>query len=211
MLNAYPHDAAKHFAQIGICAYSPCGVAMSLTNNSYPAYFLRPIDPIGAEGGKFIDAQANGSTLDIAKLFNFQDWRNVKFVNGTDYKNCWLYAFYGLNKVEVKLAEITTTLSGGNLEETLLSSKTPDIKLTQTDKDGNTVLSSTFDLANYNKESAGVAGTYNAIVDAMGKIKYVNNGNNVQTFELRIPVEFTYTWGTIKTHVDCTVEGTMGN
>ena len=25
----------------------------------------------------------------------------------------------------------------------------------------------------------------------MGKIKYVNNGNNVQTFELRIPVEFT--------------------
>ena len=90
MLNAYSHSAAKHFAKIGICAYSPCGIAMSLTNNTYNAYFLRPIDAVGTDGGEFVDAHANGSTLDIAKLFNFQDWRNVKFVDGTDYSNSWL-------------------------------------------------------------------------------------------------------------------------
>ena len=63
---------------------------MSLTNNTYNAYFLRPIDAVGTDGGEFVDAHANGSTLDIAKLFNFQDWRNVKFVDGTDYSNSWL-------------------------------------------------------------------------------------------------------------------------
>ena len=39
LLNAYSHSAAKHFAKIGICAYSPCNIAMSLTNNTYNAYF----------------------------------------------------------------------------------------------------------------------------------------------------------------------------
>ena len=211
LLNAYSHSAAKHFAKIGICAYSPCNIAMSLTNNTYNAYFLRPIDAVGTDGGEFVDAHANGSTLDIAKLFNFQDWRNVKFVDGTDYSNSWLYAFYGLNKVEVKIADATTTLSGGKLGETLLSSKTEKIVLTQTDKDGNKVTSATLNLSSYNTEASGTQATYDAIVAAMGKIKYVNNGNNVQTFELRIPVEFTYTWGTVKTTVDCTVKSTMGN
>ena len=211
LLNAYSHSAAKHFAKIGICAYSPCNIAMSLTNNTYNAYFLRPIDAVGTDGGEFVDAHANGSTLDIAKLFNFQDWRNVKFVDGTDYSNSWLYAFYGLNKVEVKIADATTTLSGGKLGETLLSSKTEKIVLTQTDQNGNKVTSATLNLSSYNTEASGTQATYDAIVAAMGKIKYVNNGNNVQTFELRIPVEFTYTWGTVKTTVDCTVKSTMGN
>ena len=82
--------------------------------------------------------------------------------------------------------------------------------MTQTDQNGNAVTSATLDLSSYNQESKGTQ-TYDAIVAAMGKIKYVNNGNNVQTFELRIPVEFTYTWGTVKTTVDCTVKSTMGN
>lgn len=211
LLNAYPHDGAKHFANIGICAYSPCGIAMSLTNNVYPAYFLRPIDPIGATDGEFLDAQANGSTLDIAKLFNFQDWRNVKFVDGTNYKNCWLYAFYGLSNVTVKIADITTTMGGGTLGTTKLTDKSPYIKLSQTDKDGNVVATSNLTLTSFNTESQGNATTYDAIVAQMGKIKYVNNGNNVQTFQVRIPVEFTYTWGTISTYVDCTVKSTMGN
>ena len=85
------------------------------------------------------------------------------------------------------------------------------IVLTQTDKDGNKVTSATLNLSSYNTEASGTQATYDAIVAAMGKIKYVNNGNNVQTFELRIPVEFTYTWGTVKTTVDCTVKSTMGN
>lgn len=211
LLNAFDHSKAAHFANIGVTAYSPCGTAMSLENAVYPAYFLRPIDPISVTTGEFIDAKANGSTLDIAKLFNFQDWRNVKFVDGTNYGNSWLYAYYELSNVKVDLTKVTTTLNGGSLDNTLLSTITGKIELTQIDNIGNTVNSSNLTLASYNKESAGGKATYDEVVKQMGKIKYVNNGNNVQDFQLRIPVEFTYYWGTIRTYVDVAVKGTMGN
>lgn len=211
LLNAFDHSVAAHFANIGVTAYSPCGVAMSLDNAVYPAYFLRPIDPISVTTGEFIDAQANGSTLDIAKLFDFQDWRNVKFVDGANYGNSWLYAYYELSNVKVDFAKVTTTLNGGSLDNTLLSSITSKIELNQTDNAGNKVTSSNLTLASYNNAAAGVKATYDEVVKQMGKIKYVNNGNNVQDFQLRIPVDFTYYWGTINTYVDVTVKGTMGN
>ena len=66
-------------------------------------------------------------------------------------------------------------------------------------------------LTRYNAESNGTVATWNAIVEAMGKIKYENNGNNVQGFTLRIPVEFTYDWGTISSYVDVDVKDTLGN
>lgn len=211
LLNAFDHSAAAHFANIGVTAYSTCGVAMSLDNAVYPAYFLRPIDPISVTTGEFIDAQANGSTLDIAKLFDFQDWRNVKFVDGTNYGNSWLYAYYELSNVKVDLAKVTTTLNGGSLDNTLLSTITSKIELTQISSTGTVVPSSNLNLASYNNAAEGVKATYDEVVKQMGKIKYVNNGNNVQDFKLRIPVDFTYYWGTINTYVDVTVKGTMGN
>src|SRR5574344_894288 len=200
------------FANIGICAYTSCGIAFALNNSEYPACFLRPINPKGNNSGEFVDAQANGSTVDIAKVFDFTDWRRIKFVEGTNYTHCWLYAFYGVNKVTVDLAKVTTDLSGGNIASTLLSSKTSLIKLTQLNAAGNvTATGTTFDLAAYNNAAAGTLATYNAIVTAMGKIKYENNGNNVQTFNLRIPVVFSYTWGNINTYADVVVKGTLGN
>ena len=152
-----------------------------------------------------MDAQANGSTINIAEVFNFVDWRNVSFYNGDkDYKNVWLYAFYGLNKIEVKTALITTNLNGNDINTKLLSEVTEKIIITQEETD------SPISLSTYNKEAAGTEATWNAIVDAFGKIKYVNNGNNVETFKVRIPVDFTYTWGTIRAYVECTVNSTMG-
>src|SRR5574344_516172 len=198
------------FANIGICAYTSCGIAFALNNSEYPACFLRPINPKGNNSGEFVDAQANGSTVDIAKVFDFTDWRRIKFVEGTNYTHCWLYAFYGVNKVTVDLANVTTNLSGGNIESTLLSSKTNLIKLTQLDAAGAvTTIGTSFNLAAYNTEEKGVVATYNDIVTAMGKIKYENNGNNVQSFKLRIPVVFSYTWGDIKTTVDVNVKGNL--
>lgn len=202
ILNAYKDELA---AQIGICAYSPCNIALSLNGATYPANLLRPITITDNSKGEFLDAQANGSTINIAEVFNFVDWRNVSFYNGDkDYKNVWLYAFYGLNKIEVKTALITTNLNGNDINTKLLSEVTEKIIITQEETD------SPISLSAYNKEAAGTEATWNAIVDAFGKIKYVNNGNNVETFKVRIPVDFTYTWGTIRAYVECTVNSTMG-
>ena len=203
ILNAYKDELA---AQIGICAYSnPCGIALSLNGATYPANLLRPITITDNSKGEFLDAQANGSTINIAEVFNFVDWRNVSFYNGDkNYKNVWLYAFYGLNKIEVKTALITTNLNGNDINTKLLSEVTKKIIITQEETD------SPISLSAYNKEAAGTEATWNAIVEAFGKIKYVNNGNNVETFKVRIPVDFTYTWGTIRAYVECTVNSTMG-
>ena len=220
LLNAYHHKDAKLFAQIGVCAYSSCGIALALDGSNYPAYFLRPISMEGNKSGTFIDAQANGSTINIAEVFDFVDWRDEAFKEGTDYSNVWLYAFYNIKAVKVKLADITTTLNGGDIETTKLSSITNKIEINQLDAAGNKVTKGTdgnpvspvsLDLTRYNAESNGTVATWNAIVEAMGKIKYENNGNNVQGFTLRIPVEFTYDWGTISSYVDVDVKDTLGN
>ena len=204
ILNAYKDELA---AQIGICAYSPCNIALSLNGATYPANLLRPITITDNSKGEFLDAQANGSTINIAEVFNFVDWRNVSFYNGDkDYKNVWLYAFYGLNKIEVKTALITTNLNGNDINTKLLSEVTQKIIITQEPNNTAKVI----DLKEFNAAKFGTEATWNAIVDAFGKIKYVNNGNNVETFKVRIPVDFTYTWGTIRAYVECTVNSTMG-
>lgn len=51
---------------------------------------------------------------------------------------------------------------------------------------------------------------YNGLKKKFGYLRYVNNGNNVNSaFMLRIPVQVTYEWGVISTYVDVTVEPTL--
>lgn len=170
----------------------------------YPAYFLRPISIKDNNTGEFEDAQANGSVINIADVFDFEDWRDQKFKVGNDYSNVWLYAFYGLKNVEVKTDLITTDLNGYDLNTKLLSDVTNLIKITQP-------TSTSVNLTAYNSQAQGTLATWNAIVAALGEIKYENNGNNVGSFNLRIPVDFTYDWGTIRAYVVCKVKSTMGN
>ena len=204
LLNAYDHSDAKLFAYIGIVAYSECGVAMSLKDNVYPAYFLRPITMKDNNAATFEDAEANGSVINIAEVFDFVDWRDVAFKDGNDYKNVWLYAYYGLKGAKMITEDITTNLNGNDINTTKLSAVTDKIKLSQ-------IGSTSFDLSSYNTEASGTKTTWDAIVNHMGQIKYENNGNNVSNFDIRIPVEFTYDWGTIRAYITCHVVDTMGN
>ena len=43
------------------------------------------------------------------------------------------------------------------------------------------------------------------------KITYKNNEGNVQKFNLRIPVEIKYSWGTLKGTIEATVDSTIAN
>ena len=204
LLNAYDHSDAKLFAYIGIVAYSECGVAMSLKDNVYPAYFLRPITMKDNNSATFEDAEANGSVINIAEVFDFVDWRDVAFKDGNDYKNVWLYAYYGLKGATMIAEDITTNLNGNDINTTKLSAVTDKIKLSQ-------IGGTSFNLSSYNTEANGTKTTWEAIVNLMGQIKYENNGNNVSNFDIRIPVEFTYDWGTIRAYITCHVVDTMGN
>ena len=207
------HSASGLYVYLGICASNSCDYVMPVSNdNPFKAFFLRPVDVKDNGVGEFVDGKQNGSTVDVAKLFNFIDWRDVQFVKDGNYDNSWLYAFYGFSSVKVDVANATTNMNGNDINTKKLTDVNPNIKLTQVDNDGDPVTGSlTFDLSAYNAESAGSAATFNAIVAEMGKIKYENQGLNVSDYDIRIPVEFTYDWGTIKTYVVCKVTRTQGN
>ena len=218
LLNYYGHSNAQLVAQIGVVPYTPCAIAMATQNSVYPAKFLRPIDANPVEDGEFTDAEANGSKLNIADLFHFSDWRDKKFVDfdadPVDYSNAWLFAYYNVKQVKVLIDKITTDMNGHDINNKLLSQVSTKVKFSQLNLSGADVTGTgvTVSFAAYNKQSAGTKATYDAIKAAMGQIKYENNGNNVGTFKVRIPVEFTYDWGVIqKVWVDCVVKNTIGN
>ena len=205
LLNAWTHDDANnaYAPVVGIKAYSAeCGIKLDDTYK-FNARFLRPIDVIGAEDGKFTDADDNGSIVNILDLFNFVDWRDKNFVT-SDKKNVWYFGYYNIKNLTVNIDEITTTLSGGTLGVTKLSAISSQVVFTQLG--GGDV-----DFTSYNNAESGTNATYKAIKEALGQIKYENNGNNVADFMVRIPVTVTYEWGTINTYVDCAVENTLGN
>jgi len=205
LLNAWTHDDANnaYAPVVGIKAYSAgCGIKLD-DSYKFNARFLRPIDVIGAEDGKFTDADDNGSIVNILDLFNFVDWRDKNFVT-SDKKNVWYFGYYNIKNLTVNIDEITTTLSGGKLGETKLSAISSQVVFTQ-------VGGGDVDFTSYNNAESGTNATYKAIKEALGQIKYENNGNNVADFMVRIPVTVTYEWGTINTYVDCAVENTLGN
>ncbi len=213
-LNAISHDKSIanslcNYANVKIRAFNTCNILLG----EWPmkARFLRPIDPNPVSGKEFTDAQANGSTIDIIDLLDFQDWRDVKFVNmaaandAAKYKNVWLFAFYEVDGIFVDIANITTDMNGRNIEKDLLSGVTTQVSFTQVGT------ATPLSLAAFNSEAQGVKTTYDAIKAAMGKIRYVNNGNNVANFNVRIPIDVTYYWGTVRSYVTCKVHNTMGN
>ncbi len=204
LLNAWAHDANIAYAPVvGVKAYSAeCGIKLD-DSYKFNARFLRPIDVIGKDGGKFTDADDNGSIVNILDLFKFIDWRNKEFVTG-DRKNVWYFGYYNIKNLTVDIEGITTTMGGGTLGTTKLNSITKQCTFEQ-------IGGGDVNFTSYNKAASGNAATYNAIKEALGQIKYVNNGNNVADFTVRIPVIVTYEWGTINTYVDCTVENTLGN
>ena len=44
-----------------------------------------------------------------------------------------------------------------------------------------------------------------------GTIWYYNNGGNVETFKVRIPISIAYEWGEFTTKVEFTINGTIGD
>ncbi len=200
-------EAILH-AQIGVTGYmQDCGIATSLKGSVWPYYFLRPVNAVAAADKYFVDSedqQAKESNIDLFDLFTFKDWRGKAFFEEPvgeaepDYTNLWYFRYYNVNAVNVDIAGVTTDLSGGELGKTLLSSKSTEINLTQ-------IGGGEFEWKATVAETWGVE-HYKGVLNKFGKIHYHNNGTPIESeFTIRVPVSFTYTWGTIKSFVDIKV------
>lgn len=217
-----PKSAAELYANIGVvlkAADGDCNLVAAVAGGVNPYYFLRPLNMPEITGKVYrdgVDAYKPEANLSIFDVFEFKDWRgdNGQFVT-PDYSNLWYFKYYNVNNFKVDEAGITTTLNGGVLGETLLSSKTNDIHIWHCTGDitnPTRVPAATGLDITYSSETMPNWGEpqYNGLKKKFGYLRYVNNGNNVDSaFMLRIPVQVTYEWGVISTYVDVTVEPTL--
>ena len=184
LLNAVSHDvenlAKCVTASIGLYAKNGCDFQLPIANNVFDVKFLRPIDAEGAKEKTFVDAGDKANKLSVYDLVEFGDWRDVA------WKDSYV-SYYGISAITADIADITTTLNGGELGKTLLSEVSGLVKFYQ------------------QSGATPVAG-----VD-FGYLVYDNNGQVLDKFQIRVPLDITYYWGTLRTYVDITVDNTEGN
>ena len=209
ILNLFSHSEKTankmQYANIEIVStYGSC--EEPLGTYDFKVRFLRPVDILEGPNAFFEDAQANGSSVVLGDFIKLQDWRDMDLIkyNATSKKyesavenECKLFDYYLFESIKIDLAKTSSTLTG---KKELLSEVT-DKLLLKVDNNG------TMSEAN---ESTTVELT---TVDALNttKIVYFNNEGNVQEFELYIPIEITYSWGTLKGEIVATVGKTKAN
>ena len=206
ILNLFGHDEQKpnqQFAKVVISSTYACDLALAQTS-TFNVRFLRPIDIIDNENGKFIDAQAAGSTVKLVDLFGLEDWRNQPLIkksgdtyianveNGVD-----LYKYYEIKDVKVDIPNAKCDLNGKVQKVTEV---TDALELAIVDENNNELTSGTITVDISDFEDLLKYG-----------VNYKNNEGNVQEFTLWLPLEITYSWGTVKYEIECPVKSTMAN
>ena len=197
VLNLFGHNDPKSAAaNIEIVStYGTCEIP--LTNDDFTVRFQRPVDIVKGATAKFEDAQANGSSVVLGDLLGLKDWREVALIaidsktkkyisnkeNGFD-----LYPYYDFKTLKIDIDNAQCDLNG---KKQKVSEVTNKLQLTV---DGNNPV----DISK---------------VDALNttKITYKNNEGNVQNFNLWIPVEITYSWGTLKGEIEAVVKSTKAS
>ena len=227
LLNAtpsIPRTDAKLYANIGVARYSCDDVALPVADGIHPYYFLRPINVVSGDA-EYLDAEANGSYLNILDILRFSDWRGEQFLTD-DHKNVWYFAFYDVKQIKVDADDIMTDMNFEGKVDTwnLLKNVTKEVRISYVDasrkeypliwdNDEKTKQAyvNDFNLSAYNYAAAANAQTYGEFVQIFGALKYHNNGDNIKSFNLRIPIDVTYEWGTLRTVAEVKVNQTMGN
>lgn len=110
---------SQAFANCEIVAtYDECKLALGTEN--FKVRFLRPVDVLDGDQAKFIDAQANGSSIVLGDLFDLKDWREealiVKNAAGV-YESAVengvsLYPYYEFETIKVDIANAECDLTG---------------------------------------------------------------------------------------------------
>lgn len=201
LLNLYGHLIPKHFANVEIVTtYDECKLALGTEN--FKVRFLRPVDVLDGDQAKFIDAQANGSSIVLGDLFDLKDWREealiVKNAAGV-YESAVengvsLYPYYKFETIKVDIANAECDLTGTRKKVSEVTDKL-QLSVTENEAESATNIVNITEVAALNTT----------------KIVYKNNEGNVQKFTLWIPVEITYYWGTLKAVAKCDVESTKAN
>lgn len=224
LLNLADHKVANDYILLGVYGLnSTCPEYVKpLENAVYPVHFIRPITAIANQDKEVLDAKDNGNYINVLDLIKgISDWREVEFLD----QNIWYFAYYNIKSVKVDIENTTSNIDEQGDVFTKLTDKTGDIILLHLDAQD---IATANVYANLNKvndeielpitygagwvESANQAALKTQLIQKFGYIYYDNNRGNVEDFDLIIPVQLTYDWGTLPTmYAKVHVKGTIAN
>lgn len=186
-LDVHETFTAQVYVKVENCSYVP----FDLDNNEFFVKFLRPITVKDPGETNFEDAETGGSTAPL--VLDFVDWRDHNFDDPNDTGGYNYYQYYDVISIlaDMNPDHIMTNLNqaDGVCDEPL-SGVTGNIEF------------------GFNPPTtAQIQGTPRYL----GELWYRNNGTTVGDFEIKIPIEVTYDWGTIRTFVTCKIAKTIQN
>lgn len=237
VLNAIGYEPANANIQkelrswVGVVTENSCGVAEFVKDGIFLTSWERPINLIDVATEPRIDANTNGNViyaLDLFKLYDWRGWNTETMSEAGCVANqsnmwgdhLWFWGYYNVKsiKIDTTPANVETTLGGGSW--TTMDKISKDVELRCGNPNGIATASKkkgletyTFDLTPYNSESknAALATFMEANKAKFGTIWYYNNGGNVETFKVRVPITIAYEWGEFTTKVEFTINGTIGD
>lgn len=237
VLNAIGYEPANANIQkelrswVGVVTENSCGVAEFVKDGIFLTSWERPINLIDVATEPRFDANTNGNViyaLDLFKLYDWRGWNTETMSEAGCVANqsnmwgdqLWIWGYYNVKSITIDTtpANVETTLGGGTW--TTMDQISKDVELLCGNKNGNPTAAKkkgsetyTFNLTSYNSASqnAALAALMEADKAKFGTIWYYNNGGNVETFKVRIPITIAYEWGEFTTKVEFTINGTIGD
>lgn len=237
VLNAIGYEPANANIQkelrswVGVVTENTCGVAEFVKDGIFLTSWERPINLIDVATEPRIDANTNGNViyaLDLFKLYDWRGWNTETMSEAGCVANqsnmwgdhLWFWGYYNVKSITIDTtpANVETTLGGGTW--TTMDQISKDVQLLCGNKSGvatdpkeSKKVTYTNDLTSYNSASQNAALTtfMEANKAKFGTIWYYNNGGNVETFKVRVPITIAYEWGEFTTKVEFTIKGTIGD
>lgn len=222
-------------AKVGVISYdlskSCKKIAAQMSNSTFLASWQRPINILDVTPQVVLDANSNANYIYLADILQLFDWRGYMLDEAgsqTDAENVrgcmelkstkWLWAYYGVNQITVDCtpSKVYTNMHGLDITKTTLADVDPNYAYVKADDEKNNVHEYNFDLSAWNS-SAKSADLYNkfktdaAFRKALGYIYYDNNGDNVNEFDVIVPITVSYDWGSFTKMVKIHIKDTLGN
>ena len=215
---------------VGVVAENSCNVAQYVKDGIFLTAWERPINLIDVATDPVIDANTNGNCIYALDLFKLYDWRGYKAVESESDcianqsnmwgDHLWFWGYYNVKSITIDTTpkNVETTLGGGNW--TTLDKVSKDVELKCGNPDGNPThlkeakeITYTNDLTSYNSadKNAALQAYMTENKAKFGTIWYYNNGGNVETFKVKVPVTITYEWGSFTRKVEFTIKPTIGD
>ena len=210
---------------VGVVANNGCGVAQDLftvhgDNNVnysiFEASWQRPINLVTTDPAPIEDAKNNGELICVYDHLAFFDWRGP--VDGDmEGANKWLWGYYNIHQIKFSLDPkkvLTDMHHTGTFEP--LANISNDVHLWAyknklTPNDDLYEFTGNLDFRGLTTAEIKARETLTSWKANFGYIFYENNGENVNTFTVKVPVEICYEWGHFDTYLVITILSTQGN